>query len=63
MRKNQISPKLLLVTLLSLLFVIPLTSCDPHRKGAVSGQMGGKVKSRKHVTPASSKNPRKSRYK
>lgn len=47
---------------MTLFFILPLTSCDPHRSGAVSGQVGAKRGMKRHSQPASAKRARKSRY-
>lgn len=45
-----------------LFFSLPLTSCDPHRPGAVSGQVGARNGMKRHTRPASAKRPRKNKY-
>jgi hypothetical protein len=59
LKKNYIFP---LTFLMILFFTIPLTSCDPHRSGNVSGQIGAKKGRKRHTSPASSKRVRKSKY-
>jgi hypothetical protein len=51
-----------LTTLMVLFFTAPLNGCDPHRSGAVSGQIGAKKGRKRHMNTASSKRVRKSKY-
>jgi hypothetical protein len=44
------------------LFTISSTGCDPHRRGAVSGQVGAKKSMKYHSKPASAKRQRKNKY-
>ena len=51
-----------LTSLMILFFIAPLTGCDPHRSGAVSGQIGAKKGRKHHTSTVSSKRVRKSKY-
>ncbi len=51
-----------LTFLMILFFTVPLSSCNPHRSGAVSGQVGAKKGRKRHTSPASAKRVRKSKY-
>jgi hypothetical protein len=43
-------------------FTVSSTGCDPHRRGAVSGQVGAPKNRKFHSKPASAKRPRKNKY-
>ncbi|PJA07214.1 MAG: hypothetical protein COX70_07765 [Flavobacteriales bacterium CG_4_10_14_0_2_um_filter_32_8] len=53
---------LILLTPLLFLFTISVSSCDPHRSGAVVKQGGAPRSVKYHSKPASAKRVRKNKY-